>query len=179
MKIRLDVIESSINKIDDTPPTVTGEVLNFRGESYDLSQLPNGAEVEADLPFTDKIKRSVDGELSASLQYFYTTQTAEPMQSTNWDDYTFMIENGECPCPIKRKPDSEIKLRNYLSSEGSMVFEVNSETTKRIVSTDLNALKGTIKFDYAVIGMEFSVSGSNASLLVLKDELAKLYGELS
>ena len=104
MKIRLDVIESSINKIDDTPPTVTGEVLNFRGESYDLSQLPNGAEVEADLPFTDKIKRSVDGELSASLQYFYTTQTAEAHQSTNINDYIFDVIDGECPCPIKRKP---------------------------------------------------------------------------
>ena len=104
MKIKLDVSESGINKADDTPPTVNGEVLTYRGESYDLSQLPNGAEVEAETPFTDKIKRSVDGELSVSLQYFYTTQTAEAHQSTNINDYIFDVIDGECPCPIKRKP---------------------------------------------------------------------------
>ena len=104
MKIKLDVIESGINKVDNTPPTVSGEVLTYRGESYDLSQLPNGAEVEAESPFTDKIKRNVDGELSVSLQYFYTTQTAEANQSMNINDYIFDVIAGECPCPIKRKP---------------------------------------------------------------------------
>ena len=104
MKIKLDVIESGINKIDNTPPTVSGDVLTYRGESYDLSQLPNGSEVEAETPFTDKIKRSVDGELSVSLQYFYTTQTAETYQSMNINDYIFDVIDGKCPCPIKRKP---------------------------------------------------------------------------
>ena len=104
MKIKLDTIESGINKIDDTPPTVRWDVLTYRGESYDLSQLPNGAEVEAETPFTDKIKRNVDGELSISLQYFYTTQTAEANQSMNINDYIFDVIDGECPCPIKRKP---------------------------------------------------------------------------
>ena len=101
MKIKLDVSE---NKIDDTPPTVNGDTLSYRGESYDLSQLPSGAEVEAETPFTDKIKRSVDGELSVSLQYFYTTKTAEANQSMNINDYIFDVIDGECPCPIKRKP---------------------------------------------------------------------------
>ena len=100
MKIKLDAIE---NPIDDTPPTVSGDVLTYRGESYDLLQLPNGAEVEAETPFTDKIKRSVDGELSVSLQYFYTTQTAEANQSMNINDYIFDVIDGDCPCPIKRK----------------------------------------------------------------------------
>ena len=104
MKIKLDVSESGINQIDDTPPSVSGEILNYRGESYDLSQLPNGAEVEASTPFTDRIKRSVEGELSVSLQYFYTTQTAEPHQSANINDYIFDVIDGDCPCPIKRKP---------------------------------------------------------------------------
>jgi len=101
MKIKLDVIE---NPIDDHPPTVSGDVLNYRGKSYNLSQLPIGAEVEAETPFTDKIKRSADGELSVSLQYFYTTQTAEANQSMNINDYIFDVIDGECPCPIKRKP---------------------------------------------------------------------------
>ena len=101
MKIKLDVSE---NQIDDTPPTVRGNTITYRGESYDLSQLPSGAEVEAETPFTDKIKRSADGELSVSLQYFYTTQTAEANQSMNINDYIFDVVDGECPCPIKRKP---------------------------------------------------------------------------
>ena len=104
MKIKLDAIESGIDKVDDTPPTVSGDTLIYRGESYDLSQLPNGAEVEAETPFTDKIKRNVDGELSVSLQYFYTTQTAEANQSTDINDYIFDVVDGECPCPIRRKP---------------------------------------------------------------------------
>ena len=104
MKIKLDVIESGINRVDDPQPTVSGDTLIYRGESYDLSQLPNGSEVEAETPFTDKIKRSVDGELSVSLQYFYTTQTAEANQSTDINDYIFDVIDGVCPCPIKRKP---------------------------------------------------------------------------
>ncbi len=104
MKIKLSVIESGVNQIDDTPPTVNDEILTYRGEDYDLSQLTNGAEVEADPPFADKIKRSIDGELSISLQYFYTTQTAEQHQSMDIDDYIFDVVDGECPCPVKRKP---------------------------------------------------------------------------
>jgi len=103
MKIKLDAIESGINKVDDNPPTVSGDALTYRGESYDLSQLPSGAEVEAETPFTDKIKRNVNGELSVSLQYFYTTQTAEANQSMNINDYIFDVIDGVCPCPIKRK----------------------------------------------------------------------------
>ncbi len=104
MKIKLDIIESGVNQINEISPTVIGDTLTYRGKSYDLSQLPNGAEVDADLPFTDKIKRSIDGELSISLQYFYTTQTAEPHQSMDINDYIFDVVDGKCPCPIKRKP---------------------------------------------------------------------------
>ena len=104
MKIKLDAIESGIDKVDDIPPIVSGDTLTYRGESYELSQLSDGSEVEAETPFTDKIKRSVDGELSVSLQYFYTTKTAEAYQSMNINDYIFDVIDGECPCPIKRKP---------------------------------------------------------------------------
>jgi len=103
MKIKLDAIESGIDKIDDIPPTVSGDTLTYRGEPYDLSQLPNGADVEAETPFIIKIKRNADGELSVSLQYFYTTQTAEANQSMNINDYIFDVIDGDCPCPIKRK----------------------------------------------------------------------------
>lgn len=91
---------------DDTPPTVNNEVISYRGEQYDLSQLPDGAEVEADLPFIGKIKR-INGQVELTLQYQYNMETAEDNQSTDWDDYTFVVEDGECPCPIVRKPEPE------------------------------------------------------------------------
>lgn len=103
MKITLSPIAAFT---DDTPPTVNDEVLTYRGETYDLTQLPDGAEVEAELPFIGSIKR-VNGEVELTLQYYYNMETAEDNQSTDWDDYTFVVVNGECPCPIVRKPEPE------------------------------------------------------------------------
>ena len=37
----------------------------------------------------------------------FRSMKAEPDQSTNWDDYTFDVVNGEVPCPIKWKPEPE------------------------------------------------------------------------
>ena len=91
---------------DDTPPTVSGELIIYRGEQYDLSQLQDGAEVEADLPFIGKIKR-IAGQVELTLQYQYNMETAEDNQSTDWSDYTFVVTDGQCPCPIKRKPVEE------------------------------------------------------------------------
>ena len=102
MKITLSPI---VSNQDDTPPSVNGEVLTYRGQDYDLSQLPNGGEVEAETPFVGKIKRDDSGMVSLTLQYQYSTETAEPMQSTDINDYIFDVESGECPCPIKRKPE--------------------------------------------------------------------------
>lgn len=91
---------------DDTPPTVAGEVLTYLGESYDLSQLPDGAEVDAELPFIGKIKR-VNGQVELTLQYQYDMTTAEDNQPTDWAAYTFTVTEGQCPCPIVRKPEPE------------------------------------------------------------------------
>ena len=91
---------------DDTPPTVNGETLTYRGKSYDLTQLPDGGEVEAEMPFIGKIKR-INGQVELTLQYQYNMATAEDNQSTDWADYTFVVVSGECPCPILRKPKSE------------------------------------------------------------------------
>lgn len=103
MKIILSPMAAFTN---DTPPSVSGDVLTYRDEQYDLLQLPDGAEVEADLPFIGKIKR-VSGQIELTLQYQYDTATAEDNQSTNWEDYTFVVEDGQCPCPIVRKPEPE------------------------------------------------------------------------
>lgn len=87
---------------DDTPPTVNGDAITYRGDTYDLSQLPDGGEVEADLPFVGKIKR-LNGILHVVLQYQYSTATAQPSQSTNISDYTFDVASGKCECPILRR----------------------------------------------------------------------------
>lgn len=103
MKITLSPIASST---DDTPPSVSQDIITYRGESYDLSQLPDGGEVEAEVPFVGKIKR-IDGVVHITLQYQYDTTTAEPMQSTDINDYIFDVTSGDCPCPIKRKEPTE------------------------------------------------------------------------
>lgn len=100
MKIILSPIASVI---DDTPPTVTGETITYRGQTYDLAPLPDGAEVTAETPFIGSINR-INGEVQLTVQYQYSMQTAEPNQSTNINDYTFTITSGQCPCPIIRRP---------------------------------------------------------------------------
>lgn len=88
---------------DDTPPTVTGDVITYRGQSYDFSPLPEGGEIEVGSPFIGAVTR-VSGVICATLEYRYNWDTSESYQSTNWDDYTFVVTAGICPCPIKRKP---------------------------------------------------------------------------
>lgn len=102
MKITLSPI---VSNTEDTPPSVNGEVLTYRGEDYDLSQLPNGGEVEAEDPFSGKVKRDDNCIIQVTLEYRYSTNTAESMQSTDINDYIFDVESGQCPCPIKRKPE--------------------------------------------------------------------------
>lgn len=104
MKITLSPI---VSNQEDTPPSINGEVLTYRGQNYDLSQLPNGGEVEAETPFVGKIKRDENGVIELTLQYRYSTDTAEPIQSTDINDYCFDVNNGECPCPIKRREETE------------------------------------------------------------------------
>lgn len=92
--------------VEDISPIISGEVLTYRGESYNLSQLPEGGIVEADTPFIGNITR-LNGQLQVKLQYCYHMEKAEDHQSLNWDDYTFVVTEGQCPCPIKFKPEPE------------------------------------------------------------------------
>ena len=87
---------------DDTPPTVASQVIHYRGQSYDLSPLPEGGEIEIGSPFIGIVTRK-DGVIHATLEYKYNWDTSEDFQSTNWNDYTFDVVGGSCPCPIKRK----------------------------------------------------------------------------
>lgn len=97
------ILSPTVSNTDSKPPSVSGNTITYNGVDYDLSGLVEGSQVEADLPFVGVVKNNA-GVYEVTLQYHYCTDTAEPMQSTNWDDWTFMIESGECPCPIKRKP---------------------------------------------------------------------------
>lgn len=86
----------------DTPPSINGEILTYRGEDYDLSPLLDGCTVEASSPFSGFIKR-IDGVVHVTLEYL-VDDTAAAQQSTNIADYCFEVTDGMCPCPIKRKP---------------------------------------------------------------------------
>lgn len=88
----------------DETPDINGDIISYRGQSFDLSQLDEGSEVEADLPFIGKIKR-VNGVVHCALQYMYNALLAEDYQSTDWSDYTFTVTDGQCPDPIKYKPE--------------------------------------------------------------------------
>ena len=99
MKIILSPIAAVTN---DTPPTATGQVLNYRGQSYNLNVLPDGATVEADAPFIGSISR-VNGVAQVTLEYRYNSAECHSEQSQDWADYTFNVTSGACPCPILRK----------------------------------------------------------------------------
>lgn len=104
MKIVLKLVVAVPNGAIDTPPIVNGDVLTYRGQQYDLSQLSDGAQVEADAPFDGVIKR-VNGQVELALEYLYSTELAEPDQPSNIEAHTFIVENGQCPDPIVYKPE--------------------------------------------------------------------------
>lgn len=101
------ILSPSATFRDDQPPVVSGEALFYRGAYYDFSQLSDGSEIKAELPFIGKISR-VNGRVELTLEYQYNTETAEDNLSADWSDYTFVVTSGECPCPIVRKPVQKI-----------------------------------------------------------------------
>lgn len=96
------ILSPIAHSIDDVPPIVGGDAVTYRGQTFDLSSLDDGSIVDAEPPFVGKVEKE-NGIVKITLQYFYSTTTAEPMQSTSWDDYTFIVEDGQCPDPIIRK----------------------------------------------------------------------------
>lgn len=96
MKIKLSPVAS--NKT--TSVSVSGLVLTIDGIEYDLSIIPDGGQAEAseDYPFIGTVKRD-----SVTIRYEYDSLKAEPNQSTDWDDWTFFVESGDVPCPVKWK----------------------------------------------------------------------------
>lgn len=100
----MKIILSPVSGDKTTTVSLSGLVLTIDGVDYDLSIIPEGGQAEAseDSPFIGTVTRD-----SVTIRYEYDSMKAEPDQSTNWDDYTFEVVEGEVPCPIKWKPEPE------------------------------------------------------------------------
>lgn len=96
-----------------TTVSVNGLIITVDGQDYDLSVIPEGGQAEAEEggPFIGIVTRD-----EVMINYCYDSSLAEPEQSTDWADYTFEIENGEVPCPIRWLPEPE---EEFLSEGGN------------------------------------------------------------
>ena len=98
----MKIILSPLASHHTTLVSINGLIVTVDGTDYDFSQIPEGGTAEADesSPFTGTVTRE-----QVTVKYHYESIKAEPNQSTDWDDYTFDIESGDVPCPIKWKPE--------------------------------------------------------------------------
>lgn len=99
------------NDEDDTPPIVDGPFLTYRNKIYDLTNLSNGAEIEIGYPFIEPAV-NINNEIICKLEYKHSSKTSLSSQPKSWADYTFELDYGQCPCPIKRKPAQEAPLES-------------------------------------------------------------------
>ena len=100
----MKIILSPVASNKTTSVSVSGLTLTIDGTEYDLSIIPEGGQAEAseDSPFIGIVTRE-----SVTIRYEYDSLKAEPDQSTDWDDWTFFVESGDVPCPVKWKPEPE------------------------------------------------------------------------
>lgn len=97
-----------------TKVSVNGLVIKVDDVNYDLSLIPEGGQAEAGegSPFIGVVTRD-----EVTINYCYDSTKAEPLQSTDWADYTFEIESGDVPCPIRWLNEPEIE--ETLSEDGA------------------------------------------------------------
>lgn len=100
----MQIILSPLASEYTTQVSINGLIITVDGTEYDLSKIPEGGSAEAsdDSPFFGTLTRD-----KVTVKYHYDIFKAEENQSTNWDDYTFEVEEGEVPCPIKWKPEPQ------------------------------------------------------------------------
>lgn len=92
----MKLILSPIASDHTTQVSLNGLVITVDGTDYDLSVIPEGGQAEAEAPFQGVVTRE-----EVTIQYHYDSFAAEPDQSTDWDDYTFIDPKGVVPSPIK------------------------------------------------------------------------------
>lgn len=94
----------------NTKVSVNGLIVTVDGADYDLSVIPLGGQAEAEeaSPFIGMVTRD-----AVTINYCYDSTKAEPRQSTDWADYTFNLESGDVPCPIRWLPEPEIEESFY------------------------------------------------------------------
>lgn len=98
----MKIILSPVSGYKTTTISISGLVLTIDDAEYALSVIPEGGQAEASegSPFIGTVTRE-----SVTIRYEYDSMKADPDQSTNWDDYTFDMVEGEVPCPIKWNPE--------------------------------------------------------------------------
>jgi hypothetical protein len=103
----MKIILSPIASDTDTIVSVDGLTITVDGIAYDLSVIPEGGDAQPGEgePFIGTITRE-----QVTIIYKYNDATAEPEQSTDWADYTFIDPVGEIPSPIVRKPEPEPEI---------------------------------------------------------------------
>lgn len=101
MKIKLSPIVS----IEKTPKiSISGLEITIDDTVINLADIPDGGQAEAskDSPFIGIVTRD-----EVTIKYPYSTDVYSPNQSIDWNDYTFEIEDGEVPNPLKKREDIE------------------------------------------------------------------------
>lgn len=87
----------------DTMINASGEVLTIDGVAVDFSPLGEGEQCETSAPLIGLASR-VGGVINITIRFEYNSSTAEPMQSTNLNDYIVNVSSGPIPDVIRRKP---------------------------------------------------------------------------
>lgn len=96
--IKMKIILSPIASNHTTEVFVDGLNIIIDGQVFDLSVIPEGGYAECDDngPFIGKVQQD-----EVTIKYFFNFRKAESVQSTNWDDYTFLDPKGKISSPIK------------------------------------------------------------------------------
>lgn len=94
------IVLSPLASEHTTTVSLSGLVLTIDGTEYDLSIIPEGGQAEAseDSQFIGTVTHE-----SVTIRYEYDSSKAETNQSTDWADWTFFVESGDVPCPVKWK----------------------------------------------------------------------------
>jgi len=92
----MKIILSPLAANKTTKIKVDGLKITINGKEVDLSQIPDGGEADGVYPLIGKVTRD-----EVTIAYEYDSKKAEPNQSPDIKDYTFEIDKGDCPCPIK------------------------------------------------------------------------------